>query len=214
MRHIDGPETFREAYDVSRETLGRLINYAELLVKWNRRINLVGRSTLPDLWYRHIADSAQLWDLAPHDARLWLDLGSGAGLPGLVIAAIAAEKAPEMTVALVESDLRKCAFLEAARRALGVEVRIHSERIESLPPQAADVISARALAPLKELVKYAEIHRKPHGIGLFPKGETVHIEIEEALSVRKFEHRTIPSRTDPQAAIVEIGAIYGVRDAL
>jgi 16S rRNA (guanine527-N7)-methyltransferase len=94
MRHIDGPEAFREAFDVSRETLERLVNYAELLEKWNRRINLVGRSTLPDLWHRHIADSAQLWDLAPPDARLWLDLGSGAGLPGLVIAAITAEKSP------------------------------------------------------------------------------------------------------------------------
>ncbi len=214
MRHIDGPEAFREAFVVSRETLARLINYAELLEKWNRRINLVGRSTLPDLWHRHIADSAQLWDLAPEGARLWLDLGSGAGLPGLVIAAIAAEKAPEMRVALVESDLRKGAFLEAARRAMGVDVRIHAERIEALPPQGADVISARALAPLKELIGYAEIHRLPGGTGLFPKGETVHIEIEEALSVRKFEHRTIPSRTDPQAAIVKIGAIYGVRDAL
>jgi 16S rRNA (guanine527-N7)-methyltransferase len=214
MRHVDGPETFREAFDVSRETLDRLVNYAELLEKWNRRINLVGRSTLPDLWHRHIADSAQLWDLAPADARLWLDLGSGAGLPGLVIAALAVEKAPALTVALVESDLRKCAFLESARRAMDVTVRIHAERIEALPPQAADVVSARALAPLKDLLEYAEIHRRPGGIGLFPKGETVHIEIEEALSVRKFEHRNHPSRTDPQAAIVEIGAIYGVRDAL
>jgi 16S rRNA (guanine527-N7)-methyltransferase len=214
MRHIDGPEAFREAFDVSRETLERLVNYAELLEKWNRRINLVGRSTLPDLWHRHIADSAQLWGYAPPNARLWLDLGSGAGLPGLVIAAITAEKAPALTVALVESDRRKCAFLEAARREMGLEVRIHAERLESLPPQQADVISARALAPLKDLLKYAEIHRRPGGIGLFPKGETVHIEIEEALSVRKFEHRNHLSRTDSQAAIVEIGAIYGVRHTL
>jgi 16S rRNA (guanine527-N7)-methyltransferase len=166
--HIATPEGFARRFDVSRETLTRLETYAALLTKWTRRINLVSAASLPDLWHRHIADSAQLLAFRP-PARLWLDLGSGAGFPGLVVAILT----PDLHVRLVESDQRKCAFLRRVAEDTGTTVDIVPCRIETLPPQSADVISARALAPLTQLLAHAEKHLAPDGIGLFPKGRTV-----------------------------------------
>jgi 16S rRNA (guanine527-N7)-methyltransferase len=185
----------------------RLEIHLELLARWNPRINLVARSTLAAAWARHVADSAQLWPLRPPGARLWLDLGSGAGFPGLVIAALAAEAEPDLEVRLVESDARKAAFLFAAAREAQLSARILDVRVEDLPPQGADVVSARALAPLSILLGMAENHRRPGGTGLFPKGATVQNEIAEAARHWRFNHKIHTSLTDPQAAIVEIGAI-------
>jgi 16S rRNA (guanine527-N7)-methyltransferase len=134
-------------------------------------------------------------------------LGSGAGFPGLVIAALAAEHAPDMRVALAESDQRKAVFLTTVARETGLQVAVHAERIDALPAQEADVVSARALAPLGDLLAYTEKHRRPGGIGLFPKGETVHNEIADAATRWHIEHKIHQSRTDPRAAIVQIGAI-------
>jgi len=204
---IAGPEDFRAAFDVSRETMARLERHLTLLERWNPRINLVSRTTLPDAWSRHVADSAQLWRLRPPDARLWLDLGSGAGFPGLVIAALAAEASPGLLVRLVESDQRKAAFLREAARAAGLGVEVLDARVESLPPQGADVVSARALAPLAALLPMLEKHRRPGGIGLFPKGGTVHKEIADASTHWRFDHKIYASLIEQKAAIVEIGAI-------
>jgi 16S rRNA (guanine527-N7)-methyltransferase len=199
-------EAFRRAFDVSRETLARLEIYIALLRKWNPRINLVAPSTLPDVGTRHVADSAQLWPLRPPAAHLWLDLGAGAGFPGLVVAALAAEQAPEMRVGRVESDQRKAAFLAAVIREAELPAEVHAGRWERLPPKGADVVSARALAPLGELLKAVDKHRRPGGIGLFPKGETVHKEIAEASVRWRFDHKLVQSLTEPRAAILEIGA--------
>lgn len=196
------------ACDVSRETLDRLRIHQRLLEQWNPRINLVSRSSLADAWDRHFSDSAQLWRLAPADARLWLDLGAGAGFPGLVIAALAAEKAPGLHVHLIESDGRKATFLRTVARAAGLDVAISDARIEATPGVGADIVSARALAPLDRLLEHAERHRREAGICLFPKGETVHNEIAEARRTWRFDPRIHPSLTDPRAAIVEIGAMY------
>ena len=185
----------------------RLEAHLALLEKWNPRINLVSRATLADPWTRHFADSAQLWALRPAGARLWLDLGAGAGFPGLVIAAFAAEQAPGLAVRLVESDQRKAAFLATVARSAGLPAEVVSRRIEDLPPQEADVVSARALAPLGTLLGMVEKHRRPGGIGLFPKGETVHKEIADASALWRFDHNIYPSLTDARAAVVEIGAI-------
>lgn len=135
---------FAEYFDVSRETMDRLGAYASLLEKWNPKINLVSSSTLANTWHRHLADSAQLWALAPEGAKSWMDIGSGAGFPGLVIAAIAAEKLPDLAVTLVESDRRKSVFLKTVAREMGVTVNVITERIEMLEPQNADILSARA----------------------------------------------------------------------
>lgn len=192
--------------DVSRETLERLEIHHRLLAQWNRRINLVSPASLDAAPVRHFADSAQLWRYRPPAARSWLDLGAGAGFPGLVIAAIAAGEAPDLRVCLVESDQRKAAFLRAVIGAAGLPAAVSDTRIEALPAQSADVVSARALAPLSSLLGYAEKHRLASGICLFPKGEAVHKELADARRSWRFDAVLHPSVTDQTGAIVEIGA--------
>jgi len=196
---------FADVFDVSRETMERLEAYAALLIKWNPKINLVAKSTIPDLWHRHIADSAQLWPLAPHGSRTWLDIGSGAGFPGLVIGAFASEKAPELQLTLVESDRRKSVFLQSAARAMGITVQVITKRIEELEPQNADILSARALSSLTQLIEFAEKHRKIEGVCLFPKGAKVNSELTTASSCWHMAYETIPSMTDQDAVILRIG---------
>lgn len=189
---------------VSRETLDALEQFAELIRHWNPAINLVSKTTIQDLWTRHILDSAQLFSYAPSDARLWLDIGSGGGLPGIVIAVLARERQPDLRVAMVESDLRKATFLREACRILGLQAQIHSQRIESLPPTRADVLSARALASLPVLLGYAEQHLQPDGVALFPKGTQYETELSGARKSWSFDARQFPSLSEPKAAILEI----------
>ena len=198
------------AFDVSRETKAHLITYLELLEKWNRRINLVARSTLADAWTRHFVDSAQLFDLRPKEAQTWADLGSGGGFPGLVIAILAAEHAPSMAIHLVESDTRKCAFLRSVLRETGVKAYLHNVRIETLPPLGADVVSARALAPLPDLLGFAARHLAPGGVALFPKGADWKKEVEDARKRWKFSCEPHKSITDPKAVLLEIGGLAHV----
>lgn len=198
---------FSDELAVSRETLARLKTYSELLIKWNARINLVAPSTVNDLWRRHFRDSAQLWTLKPAVATTWLDLGSGAGFPGMIIAVVAAEKAPELTVTLVESDLRKATFLRTVAQALSIRPRIHAVRIEDLPPSTSDVVSARALAPLTKLLAMAKSHFGPETVGLFPKGAIAEVEVEEALAFWRFSVQKVRSQTDPRATILRIGEL-------
>jgi len=196
---------FAEYFDVSRETMDRLEVYVSLLEKWNPKINLVSRSTLASSWHRHLADSAQLWALSPENAKSWVDIGSGAGFPGLVIAAIAAEKAPDLIVTMVESDRRKSIFLQTVIREMGITAKVITKRIESLEPQGADILSARALASLTQLFEFAEKHRKPDGVCLFPKGIRVDSELTEASSCWHMSYETFPSMTDQDAVILRIG---------
>lgn len=197
-------------WDVSRETLDRLQTYEALIRAWNPRINLVSASTLAALWTRHFGDSAQLFSLAPENARLWADLGSGGGFPGLVIAILAAEARPALSVTLVESDQRKAAFLATAARTLGLSVVVRAERIETLPPLGADVLSARALAPLDTLLGYAERHLAPGGVALFPKGATVDAELARALEHWRFSYQKEPSKTAADGVVLIIGGISRV----
>ena len=196
------PDEFAAAADVSRETLGRLRRYAELLVHWNRRINLVGHGTLRDLWRRHMLDSAQLYPLIADPQAPLLDLGSGAGFPGLVLAAMGATD-----VHLIESDRRKCAFLGEAARAIGVSVAIHPERIEDVAPFIAATIVSRALAPLPELLDLAVNFSNEHTILLFLKGRTADQELTKAQKQWSMRVDQIPSRTDPQGTILRLEAI-------
>lgn len=200
----------QERYGVSRETTDQIATLVALLLTWNRRINLISHGSEADVWRRHVLDSAQLWPLRPAGARLWVDLGAGAGFPGLIIAILARERDPALSVVLVESDQRKAAFLSTATRTLGLTTAVCADRVERCPSFGADVISARALAPLTQLLGMAAIHRAPGGTGLFPKGETVHKEVTEAARVWRFDHRLHRSLTDPAAAIVEVGAIARV----
>ena len=205
MRRDPGRD--RLAENVSRETIQRLEGYAALLRKWTPAINLVAASTLDDLWSRHMADSAQLLDLAPEGARLWVDMGSGGGFPGLVVAILAAERRPSLKVALIESDLRKATFLRTVAREVGVTVDVHAHRIEEVAPMGADVVSARALAPLARLLPLAERHLAAGGTALFQKGASHASEVAEALAHWRFTVQNHPSQTDPQAVVLRIGEI-------
>ncbi len=196
--------------DVSRETLQRLKTYEALLKKWNPAINLVSPNTLKDAWDRHFIDSAQIFDLAPENARHWADLGSGGGFPGMVIAILAAEKAPDMRVTLVESDQRKATFLRTVARETGVAATVIAKRIEDVPPLQADVVSARALASLAQLLGFAERHLCPDGIALFPKGAAHDRELAEARESWHFEVQETRSQTDPDAVIFSIGGLARV----
>ncbi len=191
--------------NVSRETTARLEAYVALLKKWNPAINLVAKSTLADAWSRHILDSAQLLDLCPQGAAHWVDLGSGGGFPGLVVAIIAAEMLPGLQATLVESDQRKAEFLRTVARETGVTVTIQNVRSEDLSPQAADVLSARAFARLPLLLEHAHRHLKPGGIALLLKGAAAEAELSEALATWRFAVQKTPSKTDSQAVILTIG---------
>lgn len=194
------PEAFQAETGVSRETLDRLQRYAEALVRWQARINLVAPATLPDLWRRHMLDSAQLLPLVPAGARRLIDLGSGAGFPGLVLAILGV---PE--VHLVEADSRKCAFLrEAARLAGAATATVHNRRIESMPAAAYDVVTARALAPLPDLLKLARRFAGPGTVYLFPKGRGLAEELIKAPETATMRPDRIASRTDPGAAILKL----------
>jgi 16S rRNA (guanine527-N7)-methyltransferase len=176
------------------------------LRRWQAVKNLVGPSTLGDIWERHIADSLQLLALAP-DALRWADLGSGAGFPGLVIA-IAGIERPGTSVQLVESNSRKCAFLRHVARLTGAPVVVHERRLEAAVPELAgtlDVVTARALASLDQLLAWTHPLLTTGVTALFPKGRDAAAELTEARKSWKFKETLIPSRTDPSASIVRIG---------
>lgn len=200
---------FLERFNVSRETSERLDEYASLLAKWNKAINLVAPGTIATMWQRHFLDSAQLLKLALAEG-LWLDIGTGGGFPGLVCAILAKQSAPNLSFAFVEADQRKCAFLSTVLRETGLTAEVHASRIEALPPQAAMVISARALAPLSDLLAYAEPHLDPNGQALLPKGARHEAEIAKALEKWAFDVTSHPSETDPSGAILTIGNLTRV----
>ncbi len=189
--------------NVSRETLDRLHIFSDLLRKWNPAINLVSKSTLSTLWERHIADSLQVFDCCQHGPA-WVDLGSGGGFPGVIVAILAQEQAPEMTVTLIESDHRKAAFLRTALRETGVTGRVLAQRIEAAPPQGADTVSARALANLESLLTHAARHLSDDGTALFQKGANWKKEVAGARLNWQFDLETITSVTAAEAVILKI----------
>lgn len=190
--------------DVSRETMDRLECFVGLLLKWNPAINLISRSTEQDVWGRHIQDSLQLLQIAPVKPRIWMDLGSGGGLPGIVVAAVLAETVPDCAVHLVEADSRKATFLREASRQLSISTVVHGERIEKLAPLTADVVSARALASLPTLFDLSYSHLAPGGISLFLKGESWPDEVKDAQKEWNFAFTPHKSLTAKGSAIIEV----------
>ena len=191
--------------ELPQETLRRLEIYANLLEKWQRAVNLVGQSTLVDLWIRHFADSLQVSQAVP-EARRWLDLGSGAGFPGLVTAIKYAGE-PDTKVHLIEADQRKCAFLRTVAEETSTPAIIHCGRIETiLPPllEPIDAVSARALAPLEDLVRYAEKFLNKGATGVFSKGKQFETELTPSLTAGKYLITTIKSQTCSTARLVLI----------
>lgn len=196
--------------DISVDMIRKLEIYAALLRKWNPSVNLVSPASLATSGRRHFADSIQLMSLRPPGVRHWADLGSGGGFPGMVIAILASARDESLEVTLVESDRRKAVFLEAVSRETKTPVRILAQRIEACDPLNADVISARALAPLGALLGYAHRHLAQHGTCLFLKGEAYTSEIAEARKCWSFQCDAVPSKTAQDASILRISEIRRV----
>ena len=207
MTPHDERALFQAQMGVSRETMAHLDQLEQLLRKWNPAINLVAQSSIAALWSRHYLDSAQVFSIASPTTGVWADLGSGGGFPGLVVAILAHERAPELQVILVEADRRKAAFLATLVRECALRAQIIAERIESTPPLAAQFLSARALAPLPKLLDYAERHLKEGGMAMFSKGSNWRDEVSEARRLWRFEATAHPSKTDENAAILELRGI-------
>ena len=197
---------------VSRETEKRLEQFVDLLLSWQRTTNLVAASTLEKIWTRHVADSLQLIALAPA-AKVWVDFGSGGGFPGVPIACALTEQG---TVHLVESNGKKAAFLREAVRKLKLRVEIHNMRAENFGEMwqgRPDVVTARALAPLKSLCDQAFPLMERGAIGLFPKGQDVEAELTEAAKYWRIEAAKVPSKTSPDGCVVRVTGLHRLRGA-
>ena len=194
--------------NVSRETQERLDIYLELLRKWSPKINLVSPVSLEDAARRHFDDSLQTASLTPEGAKSWIDMGSGGGFPGAVVAIALAGSGLEMT--LIESDQRKAAFLRTVSRETKTPFMVIAQRIEDVPAMNCDVVSARALAPLADLLEYAEPHLVPHGKALFMKGGSWRNEVRDAQKTWRFTYDAHTSMTNPDAAVLEIGGLSRV----
>jgi 16S rRNA (guanine527-N7)-methyltransferase len=193
---------------VSRETSARLDRFVALLLAWQEHTNLIARSTVPVIWTRHVADSLQLLDLAPR-AKVWADLGSGAGFPGIVIACALADTSGAK-VHLVESIGKKATFLREAVQVTGAHAVVHAMRIEDFvdkAPESIDVVTARAVAPLPRLLPLAYPLLKKGTLGLFPKGLDVASELTEAAKYWKIQSDLVGSRTDERAQILVVRAL-------
>lgn len=197
-----GDHSILAEVNVSRESPDKLQTYVDLLLAWQKRINLIGPSTAMDIWDRHIADSLQLLPLLPSQTRTIAELGSGAGIPGLVIAI-----AQDLSCHLYESNQKKAAFLRAAARVTQTRADIHVERLERLQIKsvpAVDCVVARALAPLPLLLDYAEPFLSKGAVGLFHKGQDADAELTEAAKYWKLRVTRHPSRCDSRGVILEI----------
>ena len=199
-------EIARHIVEYDPELTQSLSKFTDLIQKWNKTINLYA-SGEEAFWDRHIADSLQLADLAPEPFAKWVDLGSGGGLPAIVLALAFHSLEPEPSFSLIESDSRKCAFLIEARRVLGLSIDIRCARIENLPGLRADVVSARALAPLSALLGHASRHLRAGGVCIFPKGVSAAKEIDDARRTWNFDIVVHPSRTSPDGRILEVSNI-------
>ena len=199
---------------VSRETEARLDIYVDVLLRWQRKLNLVAPSSIRELWTRHIVDSLQLLTLAP-EAQTWADFGSGGGFPGVPIACALADK-PGTKVHLIESTGKKAAFLREAVRAAGVPAVVHQERVEKFGETCAepvDVVTARALAPLKTLCDQAFPLIAKGAVGLFPKGQDVASELTQAAKYWRLQAIKVPSKTSPSGSIVVIHSLTPLQGA-
>lgn len=190
--------------DVSRETNELLQDYENLVRKWTEKINLVSKNSLEAFKTRHVVDSAQCFDYMKNTTGLVLDIGSGAGLPGIVVAILCKEKAPDQQVCMIESDQRKSAFLRTACRELGLNAKVVNKRIEDVPGQAASYITSRALAPLNALLYHVDRHIAKDGVALLHKGKNWKTEVHEAKLHWHFDLQAHTSKIDDDSVILEI----------
>jgi 16S rRNA (guanine527-N7)-methyltransferase len=208
---VDGEGLAKQAlidrFNVSRETVHALESYEELIRKWANQINLIGPSTIKHFWSRHILDCAQLLPLVGGNIKSVADFGTGAGLPGLIIARLLQDQVPDSRVVLVEASAKRCGFLREAARTLGVNVVILQTKIEDTPPQSADIVTARAFAPLHRLLGYSYPWAELGARLIFFKGEDVEREIKEASTNWSFQSIITPSVTDSRGCLIEISSL-------
>lgn len=206
-----GPQALAEilvdapTWSVSRETFERLAAYRALLAAWSARMNLVGPQELSRFWRRHALDSLQLLALAP-TARRWVDLGAGAGFPGLAIACALADQ-PEAHVRLIDSVAKKGAFQHAVIETLGLPASPVTARVETVRPESVDVVTARAFAPLPQLLAYATPWLARGALGLFLKGQDIEAELTEASKSWKLSSKVLASRSSPTGRILRIDGV-------
>lgn len=197
------PMVVAEHLNVSRETLAKLQSYVELLSRWQKSINLVSNTSLDDVWRRHILDTGQLFALMDEPDQMIMDIGSGAGLPGVVLAIMGAGCA-ENPVTCIESDERKCAFMSVAARECDVPLKVITARLETLPPMRPRYITARALAPLEKLLDLTRLQHHPGLECLFLKGARYQEELTSVVNSTTINVEIKPSLSSPESAILKI----------
>jgi 16S rRNA (guanine527-N7)-methyltransferase len=203
-----GYREFQRDTSVSRETLDQFKIYADTLLTWNKKINLIGGSTEQDIWHRHFLDSAQIYPLISPNSQSLIDIGTGAGFPGMVLALLGCEN-----VHLVESDHRKSAFLREAARLSGANVKIHTVRMEEISPFPVSTITARAVASINDLLGLAEPFLTSDVLCVFLKGRNVEVELTEAHNIWETEVSRRPSRTDPDSTVVCMREVRRVKSS-
>lgn len=196
--------------NVSRETFEKLEKYVELVKKWQKSVNLISNTTINQIWERHICDSVQLIGFMDIDSNNFFDIGSGAGFPGLVLSIILSEKNPTAVVELVESDRKKCLFLNEVKRQLGLNVKISNQRIEKLDDNKYDVITSRALASLDKLFDYVYRFCNERTKLIFPKGENFESEILEAKEKWCFDYKVEISKTNEKAVVLIVENLHKI----
>ena len=199
---------FVKSLNVSRETLNGFYEYETLLSKWNEKINLVSKNTLVDIWERHFLDSGQIIKHVEVSGKRWVDVGSGAGFPGLVVALLLRDRKIDCDLVLVEKNPKKGFFLKEVIRKLNLSVEVVNDNIETLEPLNADILTARAFSELNNLIEIAFRHRKKEGICLFLKGENYRIELDKTLNYWFFDYDIVDSLSSSSGKIIRVKKIF------
>ena len=199
---------FVKSLNVSRETLNGFYEYESLLSKWNKKINLVSKNTLVDIWERHFLDSGQIIKHVEASGKRWVDVGSGAGFPGLVVALLLRDRKIDCDLVLVEKNPKKGFFLNEVIRKLNLSVEVVNDNIDTLEPLNADILTARAFSELNNLIEVAFRHRKKEGICLFLKGENYRIELDKTLNYWFFDYDIVDSLSSSSGKIIRVKKIF------
>ena len=199
---------FVKSLNVSRETLNGFYEYKTLLSKWNEKLNLVSKHTLVDIWERHFLDSGQIIKNVEASGKRWVDVGSGAGFPGLVVALLLRDRKVDCDLVLVEKNQKKVFFLNEVIRKLNLRVEVVNDNIYTLEPLNADILTARAFSELNKLMEIAFRHRKKEGICLFFKGENYRIELDKTLNYWFFDYDIVESLSSSTGKIIKVKKIF------
>ncbi len=197
-----------ESLNVSRETIKSFSEYETILSKWNQKINLVSPKTLADLWVRHFLDSGQIINHVDASGKKWVDVGAGAGFPGLVVALLLRDRKIDCDIVLVEKNTRKVFFLNEVIRKLNLNVKVVNNNVDTIEPLNADILTARAFSELKNLIELSVRHRKKRGVSLFLKGENYRLELDKTLNYWFFDYDIFDSLSNSSGKIIRVKKIF------